>query len=88
MKEYLMNEEKYSRQRLTPLPFFPQTKGAYVLFYIRKDCQETSDRSGIPASVSQADPEDDAELSNGALTNGQQSSSGDLSEDGDEMDTN
>ncbi|XP_033647195.1 ubiquitin carboxyl-terminal hydrolase 15-like [Asterias rubens] len=64
------------------------TKGAYVLFYIRKDCQDTSDRSGIPASLSQAEPEDDAELSNGALTNGQQSSSGDLSEDGDEMDTN
>ena len=65
-----------------------QTKGAYVLFYIRKESQGSLDRSGIPASISQANHDEDSELSNGAMTNGQQSSSGDLSEEGDDMDTN
>jgi hypothetical protein len=60
------------------------TKGAYVLFYIRKDVQGTA---GRPTTLTQANS-DDADLSNGAMTNGQQSSSGDASEDGDDMDTN
>ncbi|XP_038054457.1 ubiquitin carboxyl-terminal hydrolase 15-like [Patiria miniata] len=63
------------------------TKGAYVLFYIRKDCHAPP-RSGIPATVSRASADEDGELSNGAMTNGRQSSSGDASEDGDDMDTN
>ncbi|XP_022104012.1 ubiquitin carboxyl-terminal hydrolase 15-like [Acanthaster planci] len=63
------------------------TKGAYVLFYIRKDPQGSA-KSGIPSTAPQARADEDGDLSNGAMTNGQQSSSGDASEDGDDMDTN